>query len=124
MHGDKYELRVDGMSFSHMYALNRAKGAFGQEGGIQRYDDAYDDQPASYISKPQANDAFGWEKPSSPPKPKPIDHFYGGDGDGWNSVKEAKHEAIRSHEDEKEIQKKPQPKTFFDAIEKKPSQSV
>ena len=47
MHGDKYELRVDGMSFSHMYALNWAKGAFGQEVGPSigqgKYDDGYDD---------------------------------------------------------------------------------
>lgn len=47
MHGDKYELRVDGMSFSHMYALNWAKGAFGQDanpsGQSKYYDDGYDD---------------------------------------------------------------------------------
>jgi len=45
MHGDKYELRVDGMSFSHMYSLSRARGAFAQDTPTfsKKYDDGYDD---------------------------------------------------------------------------------
>ena len=98
MHGDKYELWVDGMSFSHMYALNWAKNAFGTEpsySGGGRYDDTYNDPP-EYQSKPEGSgaDPFGWDKPNSPPKPKPIGQFYGGDGDGWNDVKNAKHDAF------------------------------
>lgn len=57
MHGDKYELRVDGMSFSHMYALNWAKGAFGQDtpsyGQSSKYDDTYEDYKYDAASKPK-----------------------------------------------------------------------
>ena len=31
MHGDKYELRVDGMSFSHMYSTTKMRSAFREE---------------------------------------------------------------------------------------------
>lgn len=60
MHGDKYELRVDGMSFSHMYALNRARGAFGEEAGYSHnwYDDTYNESSKSNIDR----DPYG-EKP-------------------------------------------------------------
>lgn len=108
MHGDKYELRVDGMSFSHMYSLNRAQRAFNQDGPSsypQKYDDGYDDYKYAGTSKPQTD--YQWDKPSSPPKPKPIGQFYGGDGDGWNSVKEAK-DAVK--------QPNTQPTNFFDVV--------
>jgi len=41
MHGDKYELRVDGQSFSHLYQASRSKNAFGGSPGKRR-DQAYD----------------------------------------------------------------------------------
>jgi len=105
MHGDKYELWVDGMSFSHMYALNWGKNAFGTEStSTGRYDDTYNDE-SEFSSKPKGPEAdpFGWDKPGSPPKPKPIGHFYGGDGEGWNSVNEAKHAARGGEEYKKPV---------------------
>ena len=51
MHGDKYELRVDGMSFSHMYSTTKMRSAFREEsapynksyggGGGPQYDDDF-----------------------------------------------------------------------------------
>lgn len=100
------------MSFSHMYSLNRAKNAFQTDGGYSgsRYDDTYNETP-SYPAKAGGAEPYGWEKASSPPKPRQIDHFYGGDGEGWNSVKDAKHEAMMNREEAK----KPVAKDEFQA---------
>ena len=104
MHGDRYELRVDGNSFSHMYNLTKNKtqmeeyeendmGAYGESSPTKdsyasrqkKYDD-YDENPPS---KNKNDDPFAWgEKPTAkfnsrePRRDDPVDTGY----DGWNDV--------------------------------------
>jgi hypothetical protein len=54
MHGDKYELRVDGMSFSHLYATKRAQSAFPS------------DTPPQRNTVSGRADPFGWDGGSRP----------------------------------------------------------
>jgi hypothetical protein len=70
MHGDKYELRVDGMSFSHMYSISKAKHAFDRpeqfnEYGREPYGEgglgAYGDEVYGQKEKP-TSDPFGWDE--------------------------------------------------------------
>lgn len=119
MHGDKYELRVDGMSFSHLYNLTKtqqtSKGDSNEEddvgaayddeyngGGYQnkskKYDDTYDDYGPS--SKPSQNDkdGFDWSGGSKPAsskfeaksKPKEVDEDEEFDDTGYDGWNDVK----------------------------------
>lgn len=115
MHGDKYELRIDGMSFSHLYNLTKtqqmSKGEnieeYNAEGygddyssgsyptKSKKYDDAFDDyettsKPAQYKKDPDdwsANPKPASSKFEGKSRPKQAEDFEDTGYDGWNDVK-------------------------------------
>lgn len=118
MHGDKYELRVDGMSFSHMYATKKAQGAFKQQktsGSMGAYgDDIYaSKRPTENFNKDSgpSSDPFGWDS-NKPASRKTMPQKDLSHDDPWGEVKEselaAKQEAKKSGFDAGS-----QPKSFF-----------
>ena len=137
MHGDKYELRVDGNSFSHLYNQTKAKmmyhdheggdmGAYGvQLGKKQSYDptysnnkyDDYEDSPKRTHSKTvyNKNDPFNWDDSNQSSNKfennKKAKKTYDEADDGWGETK-------KSHRDIPDPyssgSKQKQPKSYFE----------
>jgi len=129
MHGDRYELRVDGMSFSHLYNLTKSKqygapekydeedydmGAYGDDvadysaskgkSGYGYEEEAYSKSPTKAVSK---EDPFGWDNPrpssqkfESYAKPKASAEDFEDTGyEGWNDVKRSVTEVVKTAPD-------------------------
>jgi hypothetical protein len=109
MHGDKYELRVDGMSFSHLYNLTKSgqmtggyqeeenMGAYGDYSSgskstyqSKKYDDGFDDYPEP-PKKPSPSkgkaDSFEWDNGKQQKRENSDDEDFDTGYDGWNDVK-------------------------------------
>ena len=123
MHGDKYELRVDGMSFSHLYNLTKSQnygndnyeeeddddndmGAYGDDVSGSSHKKSSYDEPHIYENKKEVNkdDPFAWDNPKpsskkfepySKPK-KSFDDFEDTGYDGWNDVKRSVTEVVKN----------------------------